>query len=156
VSTAIVRACLEDLGGWEAIAPTSAKEGLLLAQAQSLDAILLDVSMPDMDGFVFFEKLQENPVSQSIPVILLTAKVLPDDRARFAKMGVAGVINKRSHVDERLTSHRNFPDLNRRGHSAAGSFITKVKVRLTCATQPIKDKNLTNLYTGCPDDWLVW
>ncbi len=90
----VVRACLEDLGGWEAIAATSAQEGLLLAQAQSLDAILLDVSMPDMDGFLFFEKLQENPASQSIPVILLTAKVLPDDRARFAKMGVAGVINK--------------------------------------------------------------
>ena len=67
---------------------------MLLAQAQSLDAILLDVSMPDMDGFAFFQKLQENPASQSIPVILLTAKVLPDDRARFAKMGVAGVINK--------------------------------------------------------------
>ena len=90
----VVRACLEDLGGWEAIAATSAEEGLLLAQAQSLDAILLDVSMPDMDGFVFFEKLQENPTSQSIPVILLTAKVLPDDRVRFAKMGVAGVISK--------------------------------------------------------------
>ena len=90
----VVRACLEDLGGWEAIAATSAKEGLLLAQAQSLDAILLDVSMPDMDGFVFFQKLQESPATQPIPVILLTAKVLPDDRARFAKMGVAGVMNK--------------------------------------------------------------
>lgn len=90
----VVQACLEDLGGWDAIAAASAKEGLLLAQTQSLDAILLDVSMPDMDGFVFFQKLQENPATQSIPVILLTAKVLPDDRARFAKMGVAGVINK--------------------------------------------------------------
>jgi CheY-like chemotaxis protein len=29
--------------------------------------------MPDMDGFAFFEKLQENPASQSMPVILLTA-----------------------------------------------------------------------------------
>ncbi len=90
----VVQACLEDLGGWEAIAATSAAQGLVLAQDQSLDAILLDVSMPDMDGFIFFEKLQENPVTQSIPVILLTAKVLPDDQARFAKMGVAGVITK--------------------------------------------------------------
>lgn len=90
----VVRACLEDLGGWEALPAASAKEGLLLAQEQSLDAILLDVSMPDMDGFVFFQKLQENPATQSIPVVLLTAKVLPEDRARFAKMGVAGVINK--------------------------------------------------------------
>ena len=90
----VVRACLEDLGGWEALAATSAAEGLLLAQDQSLDAILLDVSMPDMVGFVFFLKLQEIPVTQYIPVVLLTAKVLPDDRTRFAKMGVAGVITK--------------------------------------------------------------
>lgn len=90
----LVQACLEDLGGWEAITAASGEEGLLKAKAQSLDAILLDVSMPDMDGFVFFEKLQENPATQSNPVILLTAKVLPDDRARFEKMGVAGVITK--------------------------------------------------------------
>jgi CheY-like chemotaxis protein len=90
----LVQACLEDLGGWEAITAASGEEGLLKAKAQSLDAILLDVSMPDMDGFVFFERLQESPATQSIPVILLTAKVLPDDRARFEKMGVAGVITK--------------------------------------------------------------
>ncbi|GAB4203451.1 MAG: response regulator [Coleofasciculaceae cyanobacterium] len=90
----IVRACLEDLGGWETVTAESGKEGLLLAKAETLDAILLDVSMPDMDGFVFFEMLQENPATSSIPVILLTAKVLPDDRSRFETMGVAGVIAK--------------------------------------------------------------
>lgn len=90
----IVQACLEDLGGWEAITAASGEEGLLKAEAQSLDAILLDVSMPDMDGFVFFEKLLENPATQSVPVVLLTAKVLPDDQAQFEKMGVAGVITK--------------------------------------------------------------
>lgn len=90
----IVRACLEDLGGWETVTAQSGNEGLHLAKAESLDAILLDVSMPDMDGFVLFETLQANPVTSSIPVILLTAKVLPDDRARFETMGVAGVIAK--------------------------------------------------------------
>jgi len=90
----VVRACLEDLGGWEAITAESGREGLLDAEANFLDVILLDVSMPDMDGFHFFKKLQENPVTQTIPVILLTAKVLPNDRALFARMGVAGVITK--------------------------------------------------------------
>jgi CheY-like chemotaxis protein len=90
----IVRACLEDLGGWETVTAESGQEGLLLAKAETLDAILLDVSMPDMDGFVFFGMLQENPATSSIPVILLTAKVLPDDRSRFETMGVAGVIAK--------------------------------------------------------------
>ncbi len=90
----VIRACLEDLGGWEAITAESGKEGLLKTTTETLDAIFLDVSMPDMDGLLFFERLQENPATQSIPVVLLTAKVLPDDRARFAQIGVAGVITK--------------------------------------------------------------
>lgn len=90
----LVQACLEDLGGWGTISAQSAREGLLKAETSSLDAILLDVSMPDMDGFVCFQKLQENPLTRSIPVVLLTAKVLPDDRTRFAQMGVAGIIPK--------------------------------------------------------------
>ena len=90
----VVRACLEDLGGWEVATAASGSEGLIKAQTDRLDAILLDMSMPEMDGFHCFKLLQENPITQPIPVILLTAKVLPDDQARFAQMGVAGVITK--------------------------------------------------------------
>lgn len=50
--------------------------------------------MPDMDGFQVYDRLRSDVTTQSIPVILLTAKVLPSDRQRFAKMGVAGVITK--------------------------------------------------------------
>lgn len=86
--------CLEDLGGWEAILAASGQEALLKAGTHLLDAILLDVSMPDMDGFQCYETLKANPVTQPIPIVLLTAKVLPDDRARFAQMEIAGVITK--------------------------------------------------------------
>ncbi|MGI0485768.1 response regulator [Pantanalinema rosaneae CENA516] len=90
----IVRACLEDLGDWTVDTAASGQEGILKATSESFDAILLDVSMPDMDGVTFFSQLQTNPVTQAIPVILLTAKVLPADKAQFAAMGVAGVISK--------------------------------------------------------------
>ncbi|HEY9625995.1 MAG TPA: response regulator [Coleofasciculaceae cyanobacterium] len=90
----VVRACLEDLGGWEVVTAASAREGLSAAETECLDAILLDISMPEMDGFRCFEILQENSLTRSIPVILLTAKVLPEDQARFSQMGVAGMITK--------------------------------------------------------------
>lgn len=90
----VVKACLEDLGGWEATTAESGNQGLDKANSEQLDAILLDLSMPDMDGFVLFQKLQENPATQSIPVILLTAKVLLADKATFSQMGVAGIITK--------------------------------------------------------------
>jgi len=90
----IMQACLEDLGGWQAISAASGKEGLIKSETEHPDAIVLDISMPDLDGFQLFAKLQTNPLTQAIPVILLTAKVRPGDRARFATMPVAGVITK--------------------------------------------------------------
>ncbi len=58
------------------------------------DAILLDVMMPDMDGLTTFQKLQENPATQAIPVILLTAKIQTSDRRRYAELGLSAAIAK--------------------------------------------------------------
>lgn len=90
----LVTACLEDLAGWVALTAISGEECLQVLRSQSVSAILLDVSMPGMDGVAVYEQIQADPSTQAIPVILLTAKVLPSDRAKFVQMGVAGVISK--------------------------------------------------------------
>ena len=90
----LVQLCLEDLAGWPTLTAASGKECLKILETERPGAILLDVSMPQMDGFAVYERLRSDPKTQSIPVILLTAKVLPSDRAKFEKMGVAGVITK--------------------------------------------------------------
>ncbi|WP_088889899.1 response regulator [Leptolyngbya ohadii] len=90
----LVCTCLEDLGSWTTIAAASGQEALVKAETSAIDAILLDISMPGMDGFQCYKKLKENPVTQHIPIVLLTAKVLPDERIRFAQMEVAGTIAK--------------------------------------------------------------
>ncbi|BAY60805.1 response regulator receiver domain protein [Calothrix brevissima NIES-22] len=90
----LVQACLEELGGWATLTAESGKEALKIAQTEIVDAILLDVSMPDMDGYSVYEQLQADTITESIPVIFLTAKVQPSDRARFAEMKIAGVITK--------------------------------------------------------------
>jgi CheY-like chemotaxis protein len=90
----IVQASLEEFGEWQTLVATSAVEGLELAQRQLPDLILLDVSMPGMDGFEMFERLQGNPTTQGIPVILLTSKVMACDLKRFEAMSIVGVITK--------------------------------------------------------------
>lgn len=90
----LVQACLEDLGGWETLVAGSGEQCLEILKTARPNAILLDISMPRMDGIAVYDRIQSDPMTRSIPVILLTAKVLPSDRAKFAEMGVSGVIAK--------------------------------------------------------------
>ncbi len=73
---------------------SSGQEGLDMAATHQPDAILLDVMMPDMDGLTTFQKLQANPATQAIPVILLTAKIQASDRRRYAELGLSAAIAK--------------------------------------------------------------
>jgi DNA-binding response OmpR family regulator len=91
---AIVRISLEKFAGWRTILAATAEEALEKARSQLPDAILLDITMPDTDGFQVWDKLQSDPLTKSIPVILLTAKTSSLDKKRFSDMGVAGVITK--------------------------------------------------------------
>ena len=82
------------VGGYEVTTAASGSEGLEKALAEQPDGILLDVMMPGMDGPTTFGRLQSDPATSGIPVILLTAKVQSADRARFGELGVAAVLSK--------------------------------------------------------------
>lgn len=90
----VVRACLVKLAQWEALTAAAGAEAIQIAAFEQPDAILLDVSMPGMDGVETFQKLQCNPKTQTIPVIFLTAKVQPLEQAQYQQLGVAGLIVK--------------------------------------------------------------
>jgi CheY-like chemotaxis protein len=90
----VAQMSLEVMGGWDVTAVSSGREALQRAAVEKPDAILLDVMMPEMDGPTTFHELRKQPETSGIPVVLLTAKVQAQDRARFAELGVAGVITK--------------------------------------------------------------
>ena len=91
---AVAQLTLKAVGGWDVSIAASGTEGLAKAADGQPDVILLDVMMPDMDGIETFQALQANPATQSIPVILMTAKVQAADQRRFADLGVVGIISK--------------------------------------------------------------
>jgi len=90
----VVQACLQDLGGWDVQSVASAQEGLDTAVAVQPDAIVLDISMLEIDGLAFLQKLRANPVTQLIPVVLLTAKARWFTAQQLQSFGVAGAIAK--------------------------------------------------------------
>ena len=91
---AVAQLTLKTIGGWNVLSASSGHQGLDKAAEERPDAILLDVMMPDMDGIETFRALKANPATQSIPVILMTAKVQAAEQRRFAKLDVAGIITK--------------------------------------------------------------
>ena len=90
----VAQLSLEMMAGWQVLAASSGEEGIELAERERPDAILLDVMMPEMDGPTTYQRLQENPATSGIPVVLLTAKVQAADHRRFSALGVAGVLSK--------------------------------------------------------------
>ena len=90
----VVQTSLELIGGWEVDCAASGADALSIATANPPDAILLDVMMPTMDGPTTFGRLQADPRTRSVPVVLLTAKVQGLERRQWESLGVAGVLAK--------------------------------------------------------------
>ena len=90
----ITKICLETVTNWQVITASSGREGIVKAETEQPDAILLDVMMPDMDGLTTFANLHANVLTQSIPVILLSAKIQTADRRYYSEMGIKATIAK--------------------------------------------------------------
>lgn len=90
----LVQTCLEIMGDWQVVTAGSGIEALEEAQHRQLDAILLDLMMPGMDGLAILQNLRSNDKTKQIPVVLLTAKGRSIETAQFAQFNVLGMIKK--------------------------------------------------------------
>lgn len=88
----------------------TAEKGLSRASSEDFSLILLDVVMPGMDGFMLLEKLQEDMVTQSIPVILITSLSEIEHEQRGFLLGAVDYIAKPFNpliTKARVTTHVN-------------------------------------------------
>lgn len=89
----IVKTILESQG-YNVVSAYSGQGLLSRLDGQRPDLIVLDIMMPQMDGLEVLRKLKGGPETASIPVILLTAKVLPEDILRGYERGADYYITK--------------------------------------------------------------
>lgn len=90
----IARIGLSLMNGWQILTANSGQEGLTQARSHPLDAILLDVMMPDMDGIATLKALRADAATREIPIIFLTAKYGAVNRQALYALGAQGVIRK--------------------------------------------------------------
>jgi CheY-like chemotaxis protein len=91
---AIAKLGLEMGANWTVLTANCGKEALTIAENYQPDVILLDLMMPDWDGRTTLEQLKANPATQSIPVILMTAKTQSSTQAELRQLDVAAVFTK--------------------------------------------------------------
>ncbi len=79
---------------------TNGEEGLAVAAKEKPDLILLDVTMPVMDGVTMLGLLKENPELKTIPVIMLTAESGRENILQIARLGIRDYLTKPFREDQ--------------------------------------------------------
>ena len=78
--------------GYSVVTASNGEEGLMQAKKTKPDLILMDITMPDMDGYEATARIKENPELHDVPVIFLTGKSAREDGGRaFASGGLTFV-----------------------------------------------------------------
>lgn len=77
----------------------NAAEALALLHQQTPDLILMDINLPDIDGYTLTETLRQRPDMAHVPIVALTANVMKADREKAAAAGCNGFIQKPISVD---------------------------------------------------------
>jgi CheY-like chemotaxis protein len=73
--------------GYQVVIAEDGEQGYALAQAEKPDLILMDISLPAMDGWQVAHLLKADDATRHIPIVVLTAHALVSDRAKAFEMG---------------------------------------------------------------------
>ncbi len=94
----LVRRILE-AEGYRVLEAEDGPSGLEAVRSSLPDLVLLDINLPEMDGYELVRRLRQVPGMEKIPIIALTANVMKGDRERTLEAGCDGYIQKPIDVD---------------------------------------------------------
>ena len=80
--------------GFLTIKATDGRSGLELARSQQPDLILMDLTIPEIDGWHLAQQLKKDSTTANIPLLAMTAHILPGDRKKALDSGCDGYITK--------------------------------------------------------------
>jgi PAS domain S-box-containing protein len=103
----LIERILEPRQGLRLLSASQPNLGLELAQAHLPDLILLDINLPDMDGYAVMECLRTNAATRHIPVVAISANAMPKDLARGKAAGFADYLTKPLDVNRLLQAVEN-------------------------------------------------
>lgn len=103
----LVRRLLQ-ASGYTILEAENASQTMLVLKDNTPDLILMDINMPDMDGYTLTNKLKSNPITSGIPIVAITANVMRGDRERTLHAGCDGYIEKPIDIDRFVNQIESF------------------------------------------------
>ena len=95
--------------GIPVISTMSARQGMNLLQTnKNIKAVLLDMMMPDMDGYETIQQIREHENSMDLPIVAVTAQAMLGDRERILKAGASQYVSKPIDIDILMEVLNNF------------------------------------------------
>jgi len=95
----LVRRVLE-VEGYRVIEADSGKTGLQKAKTIAPDLVLMDINLPEIDGYELTHRLKQMPDLAGVPIVAMTANVMKGDREKTLAAGCDGYIQKPIDVDQ--------------------------------------------------------
>jgi two-component system cell cycle response regulator DivK len=94
----LVRRVLE-AEGYEVIEASNGTQALQFLESQHIDLALMDINMPDIDGYTLATRIRSTPMFARLPILAMTANVMRGDRERSLEAGCDGYIQKPIDID---------------------------------------------------------
>ncbi|MEO5881231.1 MAG: response regulator [Caldimonas sp.] len=80
--------------GYATLEASTGAEGIRLALGGQADLILMDIQLPDTDGVAVLRRIREDPALDAVPVVAVSASVMPDDHAKIVASGFDAFVTK--------------------------------------------------------------
>ncbi len=145
--------------GYEIIAASNGTQGLAKALEERPNLILLDVMMPDMDGYEVTRRLRKNPVTVTIPILMFTAKTQLDDKVTGFEVGADDYLTKpthptelQAHVKVLLARQKEAAEIVTAAHEHIGYVIGVLSARGGLGVSSVASNLAAGLYTRTQAD----
>ena len=88
----------------EVLSATNGRQAIeLIEQTPDLSVVLMDIMMPEMDGYETMREIRKNPDFRTLPILALTAKAMKGDREKCLEAGASDYIAKPVNTDQLLS-----------------------------------------------------
>ena len=94
--------------GYATVEAVNGLDGVRLALEASPDLILMDIQLPDIDGIEALRRIREAPPLDAVPVIAVSASVMPDDQQKIVRSGFDAFVTKPINLKQFLDTVKRF------------------------------------------------